>query len=183
MHHGVVALLAEELVEEWLNRAGFFTIRGAKLGVHEMDLLGVRFSGSQIECRHIEVQASVNPISYITRLSKIDEKLLGRKATSVKKRSGEELARGVDEWVLKKFGHAGKAELLRRLAPGPWSRELVVHRLRFPEELALLRERGILVHQLEDVVADLLQLSGPVARAAGGDFSDLVFLGRAKDSL
>ena len=33
-----MALLAEELVEEWLNRHGYFTIRGVKLGVHEMDL-------------------------------------------------------------------------------------------------------------------------------------------------
>lgn len=32
-----MALLAEELVQEWLNRAGFFTIRGVRLGVHEMD--------------------------------------------------------------------------------------------------------------------------------------------------
>jgi hypothetical protein len=36
-----MALLAEELVEEWLNRTGYFTIRGLKLGVHEVDLLAV----------------------------------------------------------------------------------------------------------------------------------------------
>ena len=33
-----MALLAEEIVEEWLNRQGYFTIRGVKVGVHEMDL-------------------------------------------------------------------------------------------------------------------------------------------------
>ena len=37
-----MALLAEEVVEEWLNRKGYFTIRGAKVGVPEMDLLAVR---------------------------------------------------------------------------------------------------------------------------------------------
>ena len=37
-----MALLAESLVEEWLNRDGFFTIRGVKHGVGEMDLLAVR---------------------------------------------------------------------------------------------------------------------------------------------
>jgi hypothetical protein len=37
-----VALLAEDLVEEWLNRQGFFTIRGVKEGVDEMDLLATR---------------------------------------------------------------------------------------------------------------------------------------------
>jgi hypothetical protein len=37
-----VALLAESLVEEWLNRMGFFTVRGIRRGVGEIDLLGVR---------------------------------------------------------------------------------------------------------------------------------------------
>jgi hypothetical protein len=37
-----MALLAESLVEEWLNRAGYFTIRGVKHGLGEMDLLAVR---------------------------------------------------------------------------------------------------------------------------------------------
>jgi hypothetical protein len=32
-----MALLAEEIVEEWLNRQGYFTIRGIKKGVHEID--------------------------------------------------------------------------------------------------------------------------------------------------
>jgi len=37
-----VALLGESLVEEWLNREGFFTIRGVKHGVDEMDLLAIK---------------------------------------------------------------------------------------------------------------------------------------------
>ena len=57
-----MALLAEELVEEWLNRQGFFTIRGLKLGVHEMDLLAIRpRPDGSLECRHVEVQASMRP--------------------------------------------------------------------------------------------------------------------------
>jgi len=36
-----MALLAESLVEEWLNRDGYFTIRGVKRGVGELDLLAV----------------------------------------------------------------------------------------------------------------------------------------------
>jgi hypothetical protein len=50
-----MALLAEELVEEWLNRQGYFTIRGIKLGVHEIDLLAIRSHGSELECRQLEV--------------------------------------------------------------------------------------------------------------------------------
>ena len=55
-----MALLAEELVEEWLNRQGYFTIRGAKVGVGEMDLLAVKPTDGGVECRHVEVQASTN---------------------------------------------------------------------------------------------------------------------------
>jgi len=34
--------LGEEIVEEWLNRQGHFTIRGIKLGVDEIDILAIR---------------------------------------------------------------------------------------------------------------------------------------------
>jgi len=73
-----VALLAEELVEEWLNRAGFFTIRGVKIGVHEMDLLAIKATQGGLERRHVEVQGSVNRVSYLLRLSKADQKVTGR---------------------------------------------------------------------------------------------------------
>jgi hypothetical protein len=42
-----MALLAESLVEEWLNRKGFFTIRGIKHGVAEMDLLAIRHEAGE----------------------------------------------------------------------------------------------------------------------------------------
>ena len=43
-----MALLAESLVEEWLNRKGFFTIRGLKQDVDEIDLLAVAHRGSSV---------------------------------------------------------------------------------------------------------------------------------------
>ena len=64
-----MSLLAESLVEEWLNRAGYFTIRGARFGVNELDLLAVRPGPSGPEVRHIEVQVSTNPIAYIPPLT------------------------------------------------------------------------------------------------------------------
>ena len=71
-----MALLAEEIVEEWLNRQGYFTIRGIKMGVHEIDLLAVKWLGNgKTECRHIEVQASMRPVSYISRVPKKNKKL------------------------------------------------------------------------------------------------------------
>jgi Holliday junction resolvase-like predicted endonuclease len=52
-----MALLAESLVEEWLNRDGYFTIRGLKHGVGEMDLLAIRPEPEgKIVGMHVEVQ-------------------------------------------------------------------------------------------------------------------------------
>ena len=62
-----MALLAETLVEEWLNRDGYFTICGVKHGQGEMDLLAVRpESGGVVGC-HVEVTVSFRPIGYIAR--------------------------------------------------------------------------------------------------------------------
>lgn len=177
-----MALLAEELVEEWLNRAGFFTIRGVKIGVHEMDLLAIRPTPTGLECRHIEVQASVNPVSYLFRLTKADQRATGRAATSSGKRTEAEISRGADEWVHKKFGHPQKVKLLATLAPGPWSREVVLHRIRHREEIHQLEVRGITVHQLSGVLSELSQPGTKVARASGSDFLDLVLLG-SKDQI
>jgi hypothetical protein len=173
-----VALLAEELVEEWLNRQGYFTLRGAKIGVQEMDLLAVRFEpDGSIMCRHVEVQVSVNPQSYLTRLTKDDQKVLGRSATSKGKRSSDVLNRGADAWVAKKFGHGGKQTLLQQLAPGAWTRELVVHRVWEPLELDLLRDRGVTIHFLSDVLNELAMAESVVSKASGSDFLELVLLG------
>jgi Holliday junction resolvase-like predicted endonuclease len=48
-----MALVAETLVEEWLNRMGYFTIRGAKTGQGKIDLLAASFH--EPEALHVEV--------------------------------------------------------------------------------------------------------------------------------
>src|ERR1700689_1167933 len=120
-----MALLAEELVEEWLNRQGYFTIRGITVGVHEIGLLAIRTTEPGLDCRHLEVQASMRPISYITRLPLAVQKATGRNGMSAKARSDDELREGVRGWVAKKFDHEEKDQVRKKLAPGPWSRELV----------------------------------------------------------
>jgi len=66
-----MALLGESLVEEWLNRDGFFTIRGVRHGVDEMDLLAIRREKSgKVIGRHVEVQISFRPIGFIAKLPK-----------------------------------------------------------------------------------------------------------------
>ena len=65
LYPDLMALIAEELVQERLNCQGYFTIRGARLRNHELDLLAVKVMGDGLlDCRHIEVNVSVNPIGY-----------------------------------------------------------------------------------------------------------------------
>jgi len=172
-----VALLAEELVEEWLNRQGYFTIRGIKLGVDEIDLLAVRnLEDGAVECRHIEVQASINPISYFTRLPK-DLQKQGRSATSAKKRTQEELVKGVEEWVEKKFYRKRKVDLMKQLCPKEWTSELVINVVKHDEEVEAIRSQGINVFYLKDIMRELKEEEFLVASASGADFVNLIQMG------
>lgn len=169
-----MALLAEELVEEWLNRQGYFTIRGVKLGVKEMDLLAVRVGPSGLERRQIEVQASSRPVSYISRVPEAVQRKTGRRATSAKVRTDSQLRQGVREWVQKKYDDRKKQRLREMLAAGPWSRELVVHVVKHKQELKFFREAGIKVLRLSDIVDELKNRSGILKAASGADLVDLV---------
>lgn len=171
-----MALLAEEIVEEWLNRQGYFTIRGIKLGVHEIDLLALRWDPTgEPDCRHIEVQASMRPVSYISRVPKADQRL-GR-AKSSAKRSETELVEGVREWVETKFLRSDKRALMSRLWPGQWRSELVVNVVKSEQELALISEQGIQIHRLPDIVRALATGGFAVSSAAGADVVDLILMG------
>lgn len=165
-------------MEEWLNRQGYFTIRGIKIGVHEIDLIAIKSEPSGLKCRHVEVQVSVNPVSYISKLTKADQKTLGRAATSSAHREFDVLSRGAAAWVEKKFLRPDKRRMLQQLAPGPWSKELVIHKARHQEEIQLFEELGVQVHGLEEILLEMQEASGPIMRASGGDFLDLVFLGK-----
>lgn len=173
-----MALLAEEIVEEWLNRNGYFTIRGIKLGVHEIDLLALAVRGSAVEARHIEVQASITPVSYLCPLPKLTQKQTGRKPMSMKQRSPSELADGVTEWVNKKFENHAKKRLRNTLFQGKWKYELVIHHVKFPEELDLLEMHGIQIHRLDDIVANLSEGRTIIQSASGTDLLQLILLGR-----
>lgn len=77
-----MSILAESLVEEWLDSAGYFSIRGARFGVSEMDLLAVRSGSHGLEACHVEVQVSTNPIAYISSLTETQSRKLGKAKTS-----------------------------------------------------------------------------------------------------
>ena len=171
-----MALLAEELVEEWLNRQGYFTIRGIKIGVDEIDLLAVKFnSKGETECRHIEVQASMRPVSYISRIPKQHRKP-NQAATSAATRSDEVLREGVQEWVAKKFTQSKKADVLNSLFPSAWSRELVHNNVKSEKELEFIAKEGVTLISLKSVIKQLSDEQFTIQSASGADFADLITL-------
>ena len=61
-----MSLFSEQLVEEYYNRRRYLTIRGAKQGVGETDILAVRFQDALVEGLHIEVQTSFRPVAFLS---------------------------------------------------------------------------------------------------------------------
>lgn len=171
-----MSLLAESLVEEWLNRAGFFTVRGARFGVREMDLLAVRQGPSALEGRHIEVHVSTNPISYVTPLAAERAKQLGKARTSAWIRPQEILAESVSDWIQKKFSSRAKARARDRAWPGlSWSLELVHGAVRHPEELDLIRSMGIDTIPFHSVLASLCNDEALAQKGgAGTDIAEMI---------
>ena len=176
-----MALLAEELVEEWLNRNGFFTIRGIKLGVHEIDILAIKVVESGIEARHIEVQSSSNPISYLCPLSKRLQKKSGRKPQSTKPRSSKEILESVKEWVDKKYHLKRKQELRQSLYRGKWKYELVLHKVKYPDEIEVVKKEGISVYSLSEIVKSMLNSNDTIIQCAvGTSLMELIRMGDGK---
>jgi len=174
-----MALLGEAVVEEWLNRQGYFTIRGIKIGVHEIDILAFKpDSKGKHECRQIEVQVSTNPVSYVSKVPKAIQKEKGVGPANAKKRTIEELRQGIQEWVKKKYDHPKKAALRKRLWPGEWTRELVVNVVKHPDELDLFREAGVTIIQFEDIVRQMQSRNPLIEAAAGNDLLTLMLLGK-----
>jgi hypothetical protein len=130
-----MALLAEQLADEWLNRAGFFTLRGVKSGVGEIDLLGVRMTEGHIEGWHVEVQVSVRPVSYIGKLSPEEQIALGARAAT---------SAGIERWVEAKFRAARRRQMRERCwRDVDWQFKMVHGRVHEPAELQLPRRLGL----------------------------------------
>lgn len=167
-----MALLAESLVEEWLNRQGFFTIRGVKQGQGEMDLLAIRPDSGGVIGWHVEVTVSFRPIGYIAR----ELAGGGRRGSFVRKRTPDEIQAYARTWVEAKFAGPDKADLRDRLWPGArWSRHLVHGAVRYPEELAVFAAAGVICHPFHQCLSDLgRREAGGFSGSAGGDLAEIV---------
>lgn len=169
-----MSLLAEEVVEEWLNRQGYFTIRGIRLGNDEIDILAIKLK-PRLECRHIEVQVAINPNAYISKVTKTIQKKYGIGPNSAKKRNKTELKQCVKEWIDKKFNQSKKDQLKQSLCSGEWSSELVIHSFKHRDEINLLKAK-VKIHFLRDIVDEMLSKHTLIKAATGNDLVDLICL-------
>ena len=157
-----------------MNRDGFFTIRGVKDGVHEIDLLGVRQTTSRVEAWHIESQVSFNPVSYITPLTKELSQSLKKARTTAWKRPPEVVAQCVDAWLEKKFDSPSKARVREKLWPGlNWQKILVHGAVKNADELDLIGKRVRLIPFYE-VLRDLCWQKHNMYVAGGNDIAEII---------
>ena len=153
-----MALLDEQLVEEWLNRQNFFTMRGIKCGVDEIDLLAIRPTPEGLECWHVEVQISYRPIGYIGG------------DTSARKRNDKELREGLEQWVAKKFTSPKKINRRNLILPNAKWRNFLVHAvLKDEAELPIMQELGVELISYKYVLEQLrMDKQGKSSSAASG---------------
>jgi hypothetical protein len=170
-----MALLAETLVDEWLNRAGFFTMRGLKHGVHEIDLLGIRFNGSGHQAKHVEVQVSLRPVGYIAPLVAEFVPSFAKSKTSAKLRSREIMKPCVEAWVNKKFTSPEKTRVRDVKCTGCNWQLIFVHGIVKDEyELEVIRDLGVKTLPLFEVLHELKHSPGSITGGAGTDFAELI---------
>ena len=170
-----MSLLAEEVVEEWLNRQGYFTIRGIRLGNDEIDILAINPKHGRLERRHIEVQVAINPNAYISKVTKAIQEKYGIGPNSAKKRNRTELKQCVKEWIYKKFNQSKKEQLKQSLCSGEWSRELVIHSFKHSDEINLIRTK-VKIHFLRHIVDEMRSKHTLIKAATGNDLVDLMCL-------
>lgn len=175
--------LAEEIVTEWLNREGFFTIRGRREGNTELDVLAIRWRPTDPECWHYEVQVSLNPIAYISKYGRADQKRLDVPANSARKRSRDELRKLVGEWVLKKYRNPIVLRVRQGLCALDWQEGFVHGNVKDQEELRLIESHGIRLINFRTIVGGLLA-AGKTKRqgASGSNLAELLAFIPSRDA-
>jgi hypothetical protein len=158
-----MALLDEQLVEEWLNSKNFFTMRGIKLGNDEIDLLAHKSIDGVDEYWHIEVQISYRPIGYVGGNN------------SAKKRDDDELRIGTEEWVEKKYKSEKKIQKRNSIAPNAvWKYIFVYGVLRNDKELELIKKLGVEVIPYKTVLNELMNNSEHKSSSIANNITEIL---------
>src|SRR3954470_3506923 len=171
-----MAALAESLVDEWLNRQGFFTVRGVKHGVGEIDLLGVRPAPEGLEASHCEFEESFPPIGYIARVPSKAYKDFAKSKTSMKQRPRALVEEAVTEWIKKKFTARSKKATCDAAWSGlSWQYVFVHAVVREPSELEFIASHGVEVIPLHRVLSELGHgVAAGLRGGAGTDLSEII---------
>ncbi len=140
-----MALLDEQLVEEWLNSNNFFTIRGIKHGNNnEIDLLACSNKNKKPEYRHVEVQVSYSPVAFITN-------------RNAKKRTLAELKLDVKSWVEKKFTGKNVTNKRNLIVPNADWKFIFVHGVvKDTRELSLISDYGVDIVSYDLIITELI---------------------------
>lgn len=159
-----MALISEQIVEEWLRRQEFFTIRGMrKPRVRESDILAIRCKDGQIvEACHYEVQVSYRPVGFLVKRKVLEE--IGLKA-------------GIDLLIENKFDSDRKKSLRAQLVGNKvnWTYHFVVHELKKEEERKILEKHPLIeLVKFVDVCTDLASKEVPDFSASDRDLVDLM---------
>lgn len=141
----IMALLDEQLVEEWLNSNNFFTIRGIKHGNNnEIDLLACRNQNEKPEYWHAEVQVSYSPVAYISN-------------SSAKKRTLEEVKADIEGWVEKKFTSKNVTNKRNSIVPNVDWKFIFVHGVvKDARELDLIKDYGVEIVSYDSIINELI---------------------------
>ena len=172
-----MAILAESLVEEWLNRERFFTIRGVKHGGGEIDLLAIRHEPrAAVIGWHVEVQASFHPVTYIAKLTKEMAQASNKAPTNAAARTPEQVETCARYWVQSKFKAPNKAKIREGLWPNvDWSFHLVHAEVKHPEELGVFQQEGVECHCFRNLLKDLSRRTDHhFSGSAGGDLAEII---------
>jgi hypothetical protein len=164
-----MSLLAEELVEEWLNQEGFFTIRGLRTGHDEIDLLGIKYlPNSKPEAWHVEVSVSMRPAGYIAKLTKEIARHLNKARGSAAKRTPEQMEESIRDWVYGKFKSKNKVKARDELFPGlRWKYFFIHGKIKHQEELPFIEKEGVELLPIKHIIEN-------PSKRCGGDLTELI---------
>lgn len=138
--------LIADLVAEWLCLRGYFVIRGLKVGNNEIDVLAIKPAGGKIaEAAHYEISISTTPIGY-----------LGER--SARKQTEEEIRTSVARFVQKKFLNEPTVKLIARLIGKNYTRYFVTGNRKHEMEVVALKQHGIVVVPINQVLDDMRAL-------------------------